>query len=86
MIQTNRVNILNHNILVDTLYLIECFSIECSKTKTKWITTASEYNEKYRLKRGKTRENADDQVVTDVGFAFGWLRERREFGPITEQS
>ena len=55
MIQTNRVNILNHNILVYTLNLIECFSIECSKTKTKWITTASEYNEKYRLKRGKTR-------------------------------
>ena len=34
----------------------------------------------------KARENAGDQVVTDVGFVFGWLRERREFGPITEQS
>ena len=34
----------------------------------------------------KVLENAGDQVVTNVGFAFGWLRERREFGPITEQS
>ena len=66
---------------------MERFSIECGKTKTKLTTTANEQKEKYRLKRGKARESAGDQVVIDVGFASDWLREWREFwGPITEQS
>ena len=87
MIQTNGVSILNHYILVYKLNLIERFSIECGKTKTKLTTTANEQKEKYRLKRGKARESAGDQVVIDVGFASDWLREWREFwGPITEQS
>ena len=79
MIQTNGVSILNHYILVYKLNLIERFSIECGKTKTKLTTTANEQKEKYRLKRGKARESAGDQVVIDVGFAFDWLREWREF-------
>ena len=38
-------------------------------------------------KPSKARENAGDQVVISVSFAFDWLREWREFsGPITEQS
>ena len=38
-------------------------------------------------KPSKARENAGDQVVIGVSFAFDWLREWREFsGPITEQS
>ena len=97
MIQTNGVSILNHYILVYKLNLMERFSIECGKTKTKLTTTANEQKEKYRLKRGKAREragkrgkareSAGDQVVIDVGFASDWLREWREFwGPITEQS
>ena len=66
---------------------MERFSIECGKTKTKLTTTANEQKEKYRLKRGKARVSAGDQVVIDVGFASDWLREWREFwGPITEQS
>ena len=79
MIQTNRVSILNHYILVYKLNLTERFSIECGKTKTKLTTTAHEQKEKYRLKRGKARESAGDQVVIDVGFASDWLREWREF-------
>ena len=40
-----------------------------------------------RLKRGKARENAGDQVVIDFSFASYWLRESRKlFGPITERS
>ena len=58
MIQTNGVSILNHYILVYKLNLIEHFSIECGKTKTKLTTTANEQKEKYRLKRGKARESA----------------------------
>ena len=58
MIQTNGVSILNHYILVYKLNLIERFSIECGKTKTKLTTTANEQKEKYRLKRGKARESA----------------------------
>ena len=56
MIQTNGVSILNHYILVYKLNLIERFSIECGKTKTKLTTTANEQKEKYRLKRGKAGE------------------------------
>ena len=55
MIQTNGVSISNHYILVYKLNLIERFSIECGKTKTKLTTTANEQKEKYRLKRGKAR-------------------------------
>ena len=54
MIQTNGVSILNHYILVYKLNLIERFSIECGKTKTKLTTTANEQKEKYRLKRRET--------------------------------
>ena len=79
MIQTNGVSILNHYILVYKLNLMERFSIECGKTKTKLTTTANEQKEKYRLKRGKARKSAGDQVVIDVGFASDWLREWREF-------
>ena len=46
MIQMNGVSILNHYISVYKLNLIERFSIECGKTKTKLTTTANEQKEK----------------------------------------
>ena len=40
-----------------------------------------------KTKLPKARENADDQVVISLSFAFDWLKEWREFsGPTTERS
>ena len=78
--------------------MIEQFSIECRKTKTKVITTANKNKDKYRNEpmrtpkvntrnRSQARENAGDQVTIGFSFAFDWLRGWREFSrPITERS
>ena len=67
--------------------MIQRFPLERRKTKTKVVTTASQKKGLYpeepmKAQREKTcklptaRENAGDHVVTDVSFAFDWLRER----------
>ena len=82
--------------------LLEQFSIECRKTKTKVITTANQNKDKYHNEpvrtqskihvhgngnRSQARENASDQVAIGFSFASDWLRGRREFSrPITERS
>ena len=77
--------------------LIERFSIECRKTKTKVITTANENKEICQKEPMRTqsnacnqpqaRENARDQIAIGFSFASDWLRGWREFSrPITKHS
>ena len=77
--------------------MIECFLIECRKTKPKVIRTANQNKGKYhkepvRFKvntcnRPQARENASDQVAIGFSFSSDWLRRWREISrPITERS
>ena len=67
-------------------YKIEKKSQRAIKRKENTLKSPWELRVKIS-KPSKARENAGDQVVIGVSFAFDWLREWREFsGPITEQS
>ena len=81
----------------DPAKALECFSIECRKTKTKVITTANQNSAKHNKEPIRTQrkymwparsaENASDQVEIGFSLASDWLRGWREFSrPITERS
>ena len=67
--------------------ILERFSIQCRKTKTKVITTTNRKNvnnikdqtefEANTCNRCQARENACERGT--IGFASHWLRKRREF-------
>ena len=77
---------------------MECFSIECRKTKPRVIATANQNKDKYQKEpmrtqskyagnRPQARENATDQVANDFSFVSDWLSKWHEFSrPITERS
>ena len=66
-------------------WIIERFSIECRKTKTKVTTKANRCLWEAMKTQSKTKqtdweaEKAGDQVTVDFSFAFDWLREWRFF-------
>ena len=63
-------------------YIIEQFSIECRKTKTKAVTMAQHEPkdlEANTRSRRQARENACDQATFGFGFASDWLSRWREF-------
>ena len=77
------------------LNVLERFSIECRKTKTKVITLANQKDRdnpvnQSKLKvitrsQHKARENVHPRATTDFGFTSDWLIKWREnFEPITE--
>ena len=82
LISFERVNhIQNTLLLLACCLLLERFSMECRKTKTKALTTANEKKGKSLepTQLQKARYNAGDRVVIGFGFAFDWFNEWREF-------
>ena len=84
LISFERVNhIQNTLLLLACCLLLERFSMECRKTKTKALTTANEKKGKSvePTQLQKARYNAGDRVVIGFGFgfAFDWFNEWREF-------
>ena len=77
-------------IAVDNNWLIERFSIECRKPKTKVITTINQKIRELKVKPRKlpkAQENTGVQVVIGFRFASDWMREWCEFfAPIIERS